>query len=76
MLTLFFSTVVWISGTTIEPADDGFQVYETPFGRIGIVVCFDRHYPESIRTTALMDANPRGASLYELTPSGNVHVTV
>ena len=40
-----------------EPADDGFHVYEAPFGRIGIVVCFDRHYPESIRTTALMDAD-------------------
>lgn len=40
-----------------EPADDGFHVYETPFGRIGIVICFDRHYPESIRTSALMGAD-------------------
>lgn len=40
-----------------EPANDGFHVYETLFGRIGIVVCFDRHYPESIRTTALMGAD-------------------
>lgn len=38
------------------PADDGFQVFDTPLGRIGIVVCFDRHYPESIRTEALMGA--------------------
>lgn len=28
-----------------------------PWGRIGIVVCFDRHYPESIRTEALMGAD-------------------
>ncbi|MDO4490615.1 MAG: carbon-nitrogen hydrolase family protein [Lachnospiraceae bacterium] len=39
------------------PGDDGFKVFDTPFGRIGIVVCFDRHYPESIRTEALMDAD-------------------
>lgn len=29
------------------------QDYYTPLGRVGIVVCFDRHYPESIRTEAL-----------------------
>jgi predicted amidohydrolase len=38
------------------PSDDGFKVFETPFGKIGIVVCFDRHYPESIRTEVLMGA--------------------
>ncbi len=36
------------------PSDDGFQVFDTSFGKIGIVVCFDRHYPESIRTEVLM----------------------
>lgn len=39
------------------PSDDGFQVFDTGFGKIGIVVCFDRHYPESIRTEALMGAD-------------------
>ncbi len=39
------------------PADDGFKVFETEYGKIGIVVCFDRHYPESIRTEALMGAD-------------------
>lgn len=39
------------------PSDTGFQVFETELGRIGIVVCFDRHYPESIRTEALMGAD-------------------
>ena len=38
------------------PSDDGFKVFDTDIGRIGIVVCFDRHYPESIRTEALMGA--------------------
>jgi len=39
------------------PSDDGFHVFDTIHGRIGIVVCFDRHYPESIRTEALMGAD-------------------
>ena len=39
------------------PSDDGFQVFDTPQGRIGIVVCFDRHYPESVRTEALLGAD-------------------
>ena len=39
------------------PGDDGFLVFDTPLGRIGVVVCFDRHYPESIRTEALMGAD-------------------
>lgn len=49
------------------PADDGFHVFDTEFGKIGIVVCFDRHYPESIRTEAL-----RGADLI-LIPTANTH---
>lgn len=39
------------------PSDDGFHVFETAYGTIGIVVCFDRHYPESIRTEALQGAD-------------------
>ena len=39
------------------PSDDGFLVFDTDIGKIGIVVCFDRHYPESIRTETLKGAN-------------------
>ncbi|MEE1228932.1 MAG: carbon-nitrogen hydrolase family protein [Lachnospiraceae bacterium] len=39
------------------PSQDGFKVYDTPFGKVGIVICFDRHIPESIRTCALMGAD-------------------
>lgn len=46
-------------------SDEGFLVFDTKFGKIGIVVCFDRHYPESIRTEAL-----RGAELI-LIPTAN-----
>ena len=31
-------------------------MFDTEHGKIGIVVCFDRHYPESIRTESLMGA--------------------
>lgn len=47
------------------PSDDGFRVFDTEYGKIGIVICFDRHYPESIRTEAL-----RGADLI-LIPTAN-----
>ena len=39
------------------PSDEGFKVFETEFGNIGSVVCFDRHYPESIRTETLQGAD-------------------
>lgn len=39
------------------PAEDGFHVFDTEYGKIGIVVCFDRHYPESIRTEVLKGAD-------------------
>ncbi len=38
------------------PSDTGFQVFETSVGRVGVVICFDRHYPESIRTCTLKGA--------------------
>ena len=39
------------------PSDDGFKVFHTPLGNIGIVICFDRHLPESIRTCTLKGAD-------------------
>lgn len=48
------------------PSESGFRVFDTPFGRIGIVVCFDRHLPESIRSAAL-----QGASIV-LIPTANL----
>ncbi len=47
------------------PSDDGFHVFDLGGIKVGIVVCFDRHYPESIRTEAL-----RGAELI-LIPTAN-----
>ena len=39
------------------PSEEGFRVFETPFGRIGIVICFDRHIPGSIRSCARQGAD-------------------
>ena len=40
-----------------KPSNEGFKVYDTPFGKIGIVICFDRHIPESIRTVTALGAD-------------------
>lgn len=48
------------------PSKDGFKVYTTPFGRIGIVICFDRHLPDSIRS-----CSKQGAELV-LIPTANI----
>lgn len=40
-----------------SPSDSGFKVYNTPAGKIGIVICFDRHFPESIRSCVLQGAD-------------------
>jgi N-carbamoylputrescine amidase len=40
-----------------SPSDTGFRVYDTIIGKIGIIVCFDRHIPESFRLCALQGAD-------------------
>ena len=35
------------------PGDRGLPVYETAAGRVGVVICYDRHYPEAMRSLAL-----------------------
>lgn len=36
--------------------NEGFQVIDTSIGKIGMIVCFDRHFPESFRTCVLKGA--------------------
>jgi N-carbamoylputrescine amidase len=38
------------------PGDLGFQAFETPFARVGTLVCWDQWYPEAARLTALQGA--------------------
>ena len=36
-----------------EPGDLGFPTFATPFARIGILICYDRHFPEAARVLGL-----------------------
>lgn len=39
-----------------SPGDTGFPVYPLPFGRVGLMICFDWYFPESARTLAMKGA--------------------
>lgn len=39
------------------PGDSGFRVWDTDLGRIGVMICFDWFFPESMRTLALLGAD-------------------
>jgi N-carbamoylputrescine amidase len=39
------------------PGDLGFKVWQTKFGRIGVLVCWDQWYPEGARLTAMQDCS-------------------
>jgi len=39
-----------------EQGDLGFPTFATPFGRIGILICYDRHFPEAARVLGLRGA--------------------
>ncbi len=38
------------------PGDLGYRAFDTPFARIGVLVCWDQWYPEAARLTALEGA--------------------
>ncbi|MDY4789015.1 MAG: carbon-nitrogen hydrolase [Bacteroidales bacterium] len=38
------------------PGDTGYMTFNTKFGRIGVLICWDQWYPEAARITALMGA--------------------
>jgi N-carbamoylputrescine amidase len=38
------------------PGDTGFKTFETRFGKIGVLVCWDQWFPEAARLTALQGA--------------------
>ncbi|MDD5474977.1 MAG: acyltransferase [Syntrophales bacterium] len=48
---LFFEEKLWFT-----PGDGGFQVHDLPIGKIGIMICFDWFFPESMRALALKGA--------------------
>ncbi len=40
-----------------EPGDLGFPVADTPFGRVGMMICYDGWFPESYRSLVLAGAD-------------------
>jgi N-carbamoylputrescine amidase len=38
------------------PGDTGFKAWQTKFGRIGVLICWDQWYPEGARLTAMQGA--------------------
>ncbi len=49
------------------PGDTGAPVYDTAVGRVGVAICYDRHYPEYMRALAV-----RGAELVVVPQAGAV----
>ncbi len=49
------------------PGDTGVPVYDTRVGRVGVSICYDRHYPEVMRALAL-----NGAELVIVPQAGSV----
>jgi predicted amidohydrolase len=50
-----------------SPGDTGAPVYETRWGRLGVAICYDRHYPEYMRALAIA-----GADLVVVPQAGSV----
>jgi len=49
---LFFEETLFFT-----PGNEGFRVWDTGIGRIGIMICFDWFFPESMRSLALLGAD-------------------
>jgi N-carbamoylputrescine amidase len=39
------------------PGDGGYKVFDTAYGKIGVLICWDQWYPEAARLTALSGAD-------------------
>ena len=39
------------------PGDLGYKMFETKFGKLGVLICWDQWYPEAARITSLMGAD-------------------
>ena len=39
------------------PGDLGYKIFNTKFGKVGVLICWDQWYPEASRITALMGAD-------------------
>lgn len=39
-----------------DPGDTGFPVIDAPFGKVGVLICYDLRFPEALRTLAVRGA--------------------
>lgn len=55
-----------------NPGDRGAQVFDTKVGKVGVAICYDRHYPEYMRALALQGAGlvvvPQAGAIDEWPP--------
>lgn len=49
------------------PGNNGAPVYNTKFGKVGVAICYDRHYPEYMRELAL-----KGTEIVFIPQAGSV----
>ena len=49
---LFFEETLWF-----DPGDEGFSVYDAGVCKVGIMICFDWFFPESMRALTLLGAD-------------------
>ena len=60
--------------STSSPAISAFPTFDTPFGRIGILICYDRHFPEAARILGLGGAEivfvPTATTRHDALPLG------
>lgn len=55
---LYRKVHLWNSENDLYTAGDlGFPVVETPLGRVGMMICYDAWFPESVRSSALDGAD-------------------
>ena len=52
----FYFTPGDASPANATPDDLGYKIFETKFGKLGVLICWDQWYPEAARITALMGA--------------------
>ncbi len=66
-----YSKTHFAQGYTINPSDyrpgDEYPVFDTPFGKVGILICYDRQLPENTRILAL-----KGAQIFLIPSYGSI----
>ncbi len=48
---------IFLEKLYFKPGNNGYPVFKTRFGKVGVYICHDRHYPEGVRCLALGGAD-------------------